>query len=681
MIRPPPLLLGIGTIFWGFYCDQLLLSLVMAGMLEGASVLKFRLDLTETDFRRILIFSIVILIAATAYFFTVYSVRGAVLETLQWFPLIVFPMLAAQRYSSSETLDWRNLLPFLFSSDTNYLKKPVKVDPGYPYVVLCLIAASAANMRAFWFYAVCVLICGWGLWRVRSSRHSASVWVGIYVLAAGLGFFMHVALNHLQHYLMDATVDLLIGEGLHTDPYSTTTRLGYLGTLKLSDRILMRVYPESRFTPPLLLHRASYDRYLYGKWIAKDAQLRPVPPDAGGQIWTFDTHTKPSNRIVISNYLDRGAAVLALPSGTVQLLHLTVAELKKNRLGTVQVKDEEKPVTYEVRYDPSLVTEAGPTDHDLRVPEDELQTLSRIAVDLGARTLSAGQIVMKVKAFFSKNFAYSLSQEDSIGVENALREFLTKTRYGHCEYFATATVLLLRAAGVPARYATGFSLQEYSDIEDAYVVRLRHAHAWARAYVDGTWIDLDTTPAVWADVEQDNASPWQPLIDVGSWLWFKYTTWRIRDGDTLLKSLSIALIVLAIGCLAWWLGRKKHKPTVKTKKTFSKPRQRWPGSDSEFHLIEQELKQSGLERKPGEPLYTWIRRLSQSDSMPTDGPSLFDIALLHYRYRFSPEGINHTQRRALADGVHEWLRCYKSRLKILNHDIPHIDRSTDFEKP
>ena len=254
-----------------------------------------------------------------------------------------------------------------------------------------------------------------------------------------------------------------------------------------------------------------------------------------------------------------------------------------------------------------------------------------------------------------------------------MREFLTKTRYGHCEYFATATVLLLRAAGIPARYATGFSVQEYSDMEKAYVVCLRHAHAWARAYVDGTWVDVDTTPAVWVDVEQDNASLLQPLLDVGSWLWFKYTGWRIQDSVILSKSLSIALLVLAVGCLSWWLRRKRHKAGRKTVKALSKPQQIWPGSDSEFRLIEQKLKHSGFERKQGEPLYSWIRRISGSDSLPADGPSLFEIASLHYRYRFSTEGINGTQRRALADGVCEWLHCYESGIKHQKYDESDID--------
>ncbi|MBT8330725.1 MAG: transglutaminase-like domain-containing protein, partial [Deltaproteobacteria bacterium] len=39
-----------------------------------------------------------------------------------------------------------------------------------------------------------------------------------------------------------------------------------------------------------------------------------------------------------------------------------------------------------------------------------------------------------------------------------IENFLTRSRSGHCEYFATATVLLLRQAGIPARYARGYSV-------------------------------------------------------------------------------------------------------------------------------------------------------------------------------------------------------------------------------
>jgi hypothetical protein len=75
---------------------------------------------------------------------------------------------------------------------------------------------------------------------------------------------------------------------------------------------------------------------------------------------------------------------------------------------------------------------------------------------------------------------------------------------GYCEYFATATTLLLRLAGVPARYVTGYALRPFQRVGDHYVVRDSDAHAWAEAYLPGRgWVEVDATPA--ADYEAVHA--------------------------------------------------------------------------------------------------------------------------------------------------------------------------------
>jgi protein-glutamine gamma-glutamyltransferase len=98
-----------------------------------------------------------------------------------------------------------------------------------------------------------------------------------------------------------------------------------------------------------------------------------------------------------------------------------------------------------------------------------------------------------------------------------------KNRSGHCEYFASATTLLLRGAGIPARYAVGYSVSEFSPLEQQYIVRSRHAHAWTMAYLNGTWQSLDTTPPDWTAQEDTGASPLQAISDWWSFLSFKLT--------------------------------------------------------------------------------------------------------------------------------------------------------------
>ena len=78
--------------------------------------------------------------------------------------------------------------------------------------------------------------------------------------------------------------------------------------------------------------------------------------------------------------------------------------------------------------------------------------------------------------------------------ENPLEDFLFEYKSGHCEYFASAMVLMLRTQGVPARLVTGFLGAELNPIEGYYVVRQQNAHAWVEAWVDGKWRIYDPTP-------------------------------------------------------------------------------------------------------------------------------------------------------------------------------------------
>ena len=74
-------------------------------------------------------------------------------------------------------------------------------------------------------------------------------------------------------------------------------------------------------------------------------------------------------------------------------------------------------------------------------------------------------------------------------------DFLFNQPAGHCEFFASAAVLLLRAAGVPARYVTGFRGGEWNPIGGYVAVRGERAHAWAEAFVAGAgWTRVDATP-------------------------------------------------------------------------------------------------------------------------------------------------------------------------------------------
>src|SRR5262249_57566678 len=79
--------------------------------------------------------------------------------------------------------------------------------------------------------------------------------------------------------------------------------------------------------------------------------------------------------------------------------------------------------------------------------------------------------------------------------ENPLEDFLFRYRSGHCEYFASSMVLLLRSQGIPARLVTGFLGGDYNPFEGYTIVRGSNAHAWVEAYLPGGgWQIFDPTP-------------------------------------------------------------------------------------------------------------------------------------------------------------------------------------------
>lgn len=81
--------------------------------------------------------------------------------------------------------------------------------------------------------------------------------------------------------------------------------------------------------------------------------------------------------------------------------------------------------------------------------------------------------------------------------------FLREAERGYCVHFATSAVVLLRAAGVSARYVEGYTADVTSG--EVALVRANKAHAWVEYFVPGVgWMILDPTPGV------SESSPTEP---------------------------------------------------------------------------------------------------------------------------------------------------------------------------
>jgi hypothetical protein len=196
-------------------------------------------------------------------------------------------------------------------------------------------------------------------------------------------------------------------------------------------------------------------------------------------------------------------------------------------------------------------------------------------------------------------------------------------------------------------------VQEYSRLEKAYVVRQRHAHAWALAYVDGAWRDVDTTPPSWPEVERSRSSLLEPLSDLASWARLHISLWRARLAQSSGRGPAAWLLLLALTAWIFWkasalLRASRRAPGESVNATVAS------GADSEFYLIEDRLARSGLGRQPWEAPAAWIERISAALGAAKTEP-LRPLLRLHYRYRFDPRGLDSSERQALKAGTRDWI--------------------------
>jgi transglutaminase-like putative cysteine protease len=134
------------------------------------------------------------------------------------------------------------------------------------------------------------------------------------------------------------------------------------------------------------------------------------------------------------------------------------------------------------------------------------------------------------------NFRYSLDAVARDPNLDPIEDFLTQHPIGHCEYFASALALMLRAVGIPSRLAIGFKGGDWAD--GHYQVRALHAHAWVEAYLppdrlpDQLPASFDRAHGGWMVVDPTAAAGSAPAMNVSSYVaeGFKQFLASLRGG-------------------------------------------------------------------------------------------------------------------------------------------------------
>jgi transglutaminase-like putative cysteine protease len=104
--------------------------------------------------------------------------------------------------------------------------------------------------------------------------------------------------------------------------------------------------------------------------------------------------------------------------------------------------------------------------------------------------------VVALETYFHDGDLYTYDEDPfSRQVLPPLVEFVTKTREGYCQHFASAMALMLRYLGIPARVGAGFTSGSYNQETGRWTVTDHDAHTWVEVWLRGFgWLPFDPTP-------------------------------------------------------------------------------------------------------------------------------------------------------------------------------------------
>ncbi len=198
--------------------------------------------------------------------------------------------------------------------------------------------------------------------------------------------------------------------------------------------------------------------------------------------------------------------------------------------------------------------------------------------------------VEAIEQWMSSHIQYTTDIPPLAPGADAVDSFLFGSRLGFCEQISTATVVMLRTLGIPAREAVGYVPGAYDPITDLYDVQAKDAHAWVQVWFPGYgWQNFDPT----ADVPLANPSPGSVLAR---------STGRFLAG---LPWIPLGLVAVPAAAAVLVVRRRRRRPPT------------WA------HQVAADLGRGGarlgLPRLGHETLTTYGSRLAAADLVYTDG--------------------------------------------------------------
>lgn len=345
---------------------------------------------------------------------------------------------------------------------------------------------------------------------------AASAGIGILAITAGLFFVLPRTAR--------AALERFTNISHRVAGYSNEVTLGQTGDIRQHGGAVMHIKFGSESAPRGLKWRgnalAEFDGW---KWFNSPHPTRTLRPEMGlltlvdddqrrrhGQRYSYEVwlHTPPSDALFIA--------------GLPEIIRVPASRVMETKTGAYQLPianpDQFRYIVHSYVGGAATVDgmglarlEENDRHYYLRLPPVDPRVLA-LAQRVTAGYTSDLAKARAIERFLRTQFAYSLEPLTQ-QPDDPLVHFLLERRKGHCEYFASAMAVMLRAVWVPSRVATGFQSGEFNPLSGWQVVRARDAHAWVEAFIPGQgWTTFDPTPS---DPNQQAGSPWSRA---GLWL-------------------------------------------------------------------------------------------------------------------------------------------------------------------
>lgn len=208
----------------------------------------------------------------------------------------------------------------------------------------------------------------------------------------------------------------------------------------------------------------------------------------------------------------------------------------------------------------------------IRLPEDVRKWAEPLAEEITEGLDGVYQKAQAVAQYVRNSARYDTQTPKMSGRnKDFVRWFLEDSDTGYCVHFASATAVLLQAAGIPARYVTGYTAQV--EAGKTTVVTADKAHAWVEYYLPNFgWMVLESTPATEDQIPTQSQDATRPSEDAQKPTGDKETSPdkdpekedRRRFGAVILWTLAVIAGAAALWAAVW--GQYRLRMYVKKRR-------------------------------------------------------------------------------------------------------------------